>query len=115
MKTLVIYEGETAAELPNFYVEDFGQTLNFHIMNENTSAVDLTDYTITIKAISMEDDSVLFSGSCAISNAVSGYCNYSFVDGDLSAAGSYIFELELVKTGVKETINLGYLNLLTNL
>ena len=115
MKTLIIYEGSVITELPNLYKNDFGQVLEFHIINEDTSAVDLTDYSITMKVINIIDNSILFSKACTVTSVTSGYCAYTFADGDLSDSGSFRCELELSKSSVKETINLGYLNLLEDL
>ena len=114
MKTIMIYEGETIQSLPSFYMEDFGQRLDFHIINENTSAVDLTGYTVKIKAISLYDGSTLFFKTCTVSDETAGYCYFIVSDTDFSEYGTFICELELTMLTNKETISLGHLNLLEN-
>lgn len=115
MKALIVYEGSSIQQFPNVFEDDYGKTFTFHIINENTSAVNLTSAAVTIRAISIYDSSILFTKACSITSATSGYCQYTVADGDLSDNGSYNMELQITNNGVKETINLGYLNIVEKL
>jgi len=114
-KSYIIYEGEVVDDLPRFYVDNFGGTITFHIYNENTSSYDLTDCTVVFRAKDINNfEEYLFTKTCSVTDAESGYCNVTLEDGDLDTSGSYNCSLLITKTGVNTTISLGYLDVFEN-
>jgi len=114
METIMIYEGSTIDNIPYFEVGDFGQTITFHIIQQNGAAVDLTDKVIVFKAkkINNFDEYLIVGSNCVVTDAVSGYCTYTFADGQLSEEGSFFAGLEITESGVDHnSISLGYLNI----
>ena len=112
VKTMIISEGTVINDLPTFSLNEFGETINFHLYNRNGSAFDLTDYIIVFIAKKLNDfNENLFTRVVNITNTTSGYCEVEFVDGDLDEIGSFDCSLELTKTGSNVIIPLGYLSI----
>ena len=112
MKAIIIYEGKVVDKLPTLQVDDYGDVFTFHIVNEDGSAVDLTDQTINFKAKKLNDfDEYLIDAACVITDAEAGYCTFTIVSGSLDTEGSFASSLELVKAATNQfSIELGYLN-----
>ena len=83
---------------------DFGYYLDFVVKDSVAEIYPLTDYTITLKVWAASNpDETLVSGACEIVDAASGTCRYLLVSGDFDTPGRYKYELELTKTGAKES------------
>ena len=111
MKTIIVYEGEASTKLPRLYMDDYGQSITFHVINENTSAVNLTDFTVTfiVKKLNQFDET-LFQEVCTITDTENGYCRLDIPD-ELKEQGTFDAFLKLEKTGFNERINLGHFNI----
>ena len=112
VKSIIIFEGTVVDTLPQFAINNFGSTVTFHLINENGSAFNLTDYTVTLKAKNLNNfNEYLLSKSVTVDTAISGYCSVIFEDGDLVESGSFNCSLVLTKTDYEVTIPIGYLDI----
>lgn len=83
---------------------DYGYNLNFTVKDSDGAAFNLTSYTITFKVWTQgKPGTLLVNAACTIDVAASGTCHYTIVDGDFPIAAVYKWELELTKTGVKDS------------
>jgi len=83
---------------------DFGYYLNFVVKDSTAEVYPLTDYTITLKVwVAASPDELIVSGACDIVEEESGTCRYLIASGDFDTPGRYKYELELTKTGAKES------------
>lgn len=80
---------------------DKGFYLNFTITDDDGSAFDLTDYTVTLKVWTQSKPAALIVDAAgSIVSATDGTCRYLVTASDFTIAGEYYFEVELTKTGV---------------
>lgn len=74
--------------------------LHFVINDDDTSLpLDLTGATITVYVYDEQChhrlNTVLFSGSCTITDAINGVCEYIPIAGDMSTPGEYLVDLKI--------------------
>jgi len=86
----------------------YGIALNFTVYNNDGTAHDLTDLTVTLK-VWKAGQSLLVNSACSLDVAASGTCHYTIVDGDFDTAGRYLWELELTKASYKDNTEPGEL------
>jgi len=81
--------------------DDYGYTLNFVFKDDTGTVVDLSGLTVTFKMRLINSTTVFLSKTCVIDVAASGTCHYNVVDGDMSNAGIYTYELEATDSATK--------------
>jgi hypothetical protein len=113
MKAIIIYEGKVISKIPNLYKDNFGQVFTFHITNENTSAVDLTNKEVKFKAVDLTPyKDLYFEEPCVITTAENGYCTLTIPEGVLDEQGTFDCYLLITEdTAIDSKINLGHLNI----
>jgi len=83
---------------------DEGFNLEFTVTEDDDTAFDLTNYTVTIKVWHKNlIGSLVVDSACVVDVAASGTCHYVVTDGDFDSAGDYMVELELTQSGVVES------------
>ena len=109
----IIYEGEVKESIPSFRLDDFGEQLDFHFVEEDGDAFDLTGMTVEFKAKRLNDlDEFLFTETLTITDETAGEANVVFADGNMSEKGSFDGLLVISDADViQKTIPLGYLNI----
>lgn len=83
---------------------DYGYELEFHVLDDDDEAYDLTGYAITFNVWRPgAHKHPILEGTCSTVSALDGTCRYVVVEGDFDVAGDYLCELELTTTGIKES------------
>ena len=83
---------------------DGGFNLQFTITDATSSAFNLTNYTVMLKVWEPTiPGTLLVNGTCVVTNTTGGVCTYQVATTDFSTAARYHGELELTKTGVRES------------
>ena len=83
---------------------DFGYTLTFNVVNASGTAENLTPSTVTFKMWSpLTPATLIISATCALSTTVTGEASYTVGTTDFQTAGNYLGEIELTRTGVRES------------
>ncbi len=83
---------------------DYGYELTFSVQDANGAAYDLSASTVTFKAWSpLTPSTLIVNATCSKSTTVTGQCTYTIASTDFTTAGQYLAELELTRTGVKES------------
>ena len=92
---------------------DYGFNLAFTVTDSGGTAYNLTGYTITLKVWKASaPGKLLLEGVGDITVAASGTCYYTVASGDFDTLGTYVYELELTKTGVVESAQTGTLTVI---
>lgn len=83
---------------------DKGFDLDFTVTDSSGSAYNLSGYTVKLKVWTLGiSGKLLLTGSCNITDAVSGTCTYPVVVTDFDLIGKYRAEIELTKTDTIES------------
>ena len=116
MKAIIVYEGKTLEYLPKLYANEFGQELQFNIVNESETPIDLTDYTVklTFEAVKQGQINIIDLQSCTAVDETIGQYKYVITSGQLNILENSIYSafLTVEKTSTKkEIIKLGFVKI----
>ena len=79
---------------------DFGYTIPFVVQDSTGTALNISTYTVTLKAWLPATPTVFVINDATTQDVpASGTCHYVTVDGDLATAGIYLAQLVLTKAG----------------
>jgi hypothetical protein len=85
-------------------VNDCGFNLSFAVKDSDGDAYDLTNYSINLKVWKPGVyGTLVVNGVCNVTNASLGTCTYTVTNTDFTSIADYKMELELTKTGIKES------------
>lgn len=111
MKAKIIVNNNILLRLPIYNQGQFGQKLQFKIVDSSDNVIDITDYTITLKLRILNDfNEYLLKEICTIDDASNGLCSYTFNAGDLFLSGSFDVTLEVDSDTINDEIDLGFLD-----
>jgi hypothetical protein len=83
---------------------DKGYDINFTVQDSDGTAYDLTDYTVTLKVWKPGvSGTLIVNAACTVDDASAGTCHYTVVAGTFTSRAKYKLELELTKSGVRES------------
>ena len=116
VKATITIQGRTYDAFPNLVRNDTGFDIQFNcLLNDDTTAFDLTAGTIKFKAKFLDATANKIDGSCTIISATAGTCKYTVQSSDLDTAGVMEAELEITQGAVINTVKLGRLSVLEDL
>lgn len=82
---------------------NYGQKLDFTIVDGEGNAVDLTGASIALKVQNSQDENqtlLTLNGSVSIDDAAAGKCHYTVGQDDFATPGKYLGELVISVSGV---------------
>jgi hypothetical protein len=82
---------------------NYGQKLDFTIVDGQGNVVDLTGAAVTLKVQRADDPTnslLALGGSVTIDAAAQGTCHYTVAQGDFTSPGKYLGELVVAVSGV---------------
>ena len=84
--------------------DDKGYNIQLSITDAADAVVDLTGYTVTLKTWAPgTPGTLLIDGTCVVTNTTGGVVTYLGTAGDFGTVGRYHAEVELTKSGVRES------------
>jgi len=110
MKARIFYEGKEIKNLLRTSITSFGQVYSFYIVDENDKPVDITSYTVSLSITQLDSfHDTLFIRDCTKSLTTNNLAIFTTINTDFAVESSYNAELILAKTGEKQILQLGYL------
>ena len=82
---------------------NYGQQLDFVIVDGQGNVVDLTGATLTLKAQDANDPTqtdLTLTGSITVDNATAGICHYTAAIGDFPNPGTFLAQIDVTVSGV---------------
>jgi hypothetical protein len=102
VSTITLKVNPTTVSLSTLTVAtgDFGYTIPFIVQDSTGTALNISTYTVTLKAWLPATPTVFVINDATTQDVpASGTCHYVTVDGDLATAGIYLAQLVLTKAG----------------
>jgi len=87
---------------------DYGQELGFTLQDGNGNPINLAGLTLTFLVQAANDSTQtnlpLTGNPMGVDDAANGVCHYTVANGDFPNTGVFLSQIQLTKSGFKETI-----------